>query len=423
MDNNISGIEFEKICQVLVEKMGFTAEITKASGDGGIDIIAYNHQPLLSGKYIIQCKRYSGSVGEPIIRDLYGVVTSERANKGILMTTGSFTKQAIAFAEGKPIELINGDMLHDLILKYVFNDKILSEQNLVQGYLVDTQIIKLSPSFSPLKDKDMHYLHFDSRLALNPNDLTIISNLIEFLQDFTFNYGKSQWECEFSDEDVYNNKFDALTKIILIAETLESNNFLYPEYLSIVAQTYFLLGYWKIALQMYEKILRLPGVLHDVQYSRTNYRGELELACKIIHNICVIYVCMDEANKAKEFKRQHKNIFDLELQRALKNMRENIEEQRRYEEKWEKLDDVFDKKYYYFDNLYDLSHFQRYSGVLNGINSFCRRTGKPHDITLLDDSFRIIKKNNNTITLIDTYKNSNVLEIIYQPYNKVQFSY
>ena len=36
-------------------------------------MIAYNHEPVLSGKYIIQCKRYSGSVGEPIIRDLYGV--------------------------------------------------------------------------------------------------------------------------------------------------------------------------------------------------------------------------------------------------------------------------------------------------------------------------------------------------------------
>lgn len=88
--NNLSGVEFERVCQLLVENMGFSVETTKASGDGGIDLIAYNSQPLLSGKYIIQCKRYTGSVGEPIIRDLYGVVMSERANKGILMTTGHF---------------------------------------------------------------------------------------------------------------------------------------------------------------------------------------------------------------------------------------------------------------------------------------------------------------------------------------------
>ena len=90
----MTGIEFENICQQLIEKMGFRTQTTKASGDGGIDLIAFNDQPLLSGKYIIQCKRYTGSVGEPIIRDLYGVVMSERANKGIVITTGYFTKSA-----------------------------------------------------------------------------------------------------------------------------------------------------------------------------------------------------------------------------------------------------------------------------------------------------------------------------------------
>ena len=116
--NDLSGVEFEQICQMLVEKMGMNAQLTKASGDGGIDIIAYNTQPLLSGKYIIQCKRYSGSVGEPIIRDLYGVVMSEKANKGILMTTGYFTSSAKKFAIDKQIELIDGNSMLDLLKKY-----------------------------------------------------------------------------------------------------------------------------------------------------------------------------------------------------------------------------------------------------------------------------------------------------------------
>ena len=127
---NISGIEFEHVCQALVEKMGFTTQTTKASGDGGIDLIAYNHQPLFSGKYIIQCKRYAGSVGEPIIRDLYGVITSERANKGILMTTGHFTKSAIAFSEGKPIELIDGEKLKSLLTDYGINNKVVCEDDI-----------------------------------------------------------------------------------------------------------------------------------------------------------------------------------------------------------------------------------------------------------------------------------------------------
>ncbi|MBQ8725827.1 MAG: restriction endonuclease [Clostridia bacterium] len=116
--NSLTGVEFEKVCQRLLEKMGFSVETTKTTGDGGIDLIAYNSQPLLSGKYIIQCKRYTGSVGEPIIRDLYGVITSERANKGILMTSGVFTKQAQAFAEDKPIELIDGVKLKELLENY-----------------------------------------------------------------------------------------------------------------------------------------------------------------------------------------------------------------------------------------------------------------------------------------------------------------
>ena len=118
--NSLSGVEFEMVCKKLLENMGFAVETTKTSGDGGIDLIAYNSQPLLSGKYIIQCKRYAGSVGEPIIRDWYGVVTSERANKGILMTSGVFTKQAQIFADGKPIELIDGVKLRDLLQDYYY---------------------------------------------------------------------------------------------------------------------------------------------------------------------------------------------------------------------------------------------------------------------------------------------------------------
>ena len=46
--NFMSGVEFEFLCKELLENMGFETETTKASGDGGIDLIAYNHQPLLS---------------------------------------------------------------------------------------------------------------------------------------------------------------------------------------------------------------------------------------------------------------------------------------------------------------------------------------------------------------------------------------
>ncbi|MFQ5885722.1 MAG: DNA translocase FtsK, partial [Anaerolineae bacterium] len=60
-------------------------------------------------------KNWTKPVGAPVVRDLYGVITAENANKGILITTSRFTDSARAFAEGKPLELIDGQMWSDLL--------------------------------------------------------------------------------------------------------------------------------------------------------------------------------------------------------------------------------------------------------------------------------------------------------------------
>lgn len=113
-----NGLDFERQVHALLKNMGFEAEITKASGDGGIDIIAHSKEHITGGKYIIQCKDWSKPVGEPPVRDLFGVVTAESANKGILITTSTFTAPAINFAAGKPLELIDGAKFDQLLAKY-----------------------------------------------------------------------------------------------------------------------------------------------------------------------------------------------------------------------------------------------------------------------------------------------------------------
>lgn len=113
-----NGLDFERQVHALLKNMGFEAEITKASGDGGIDIIAHSKEHITGGKYIIQCKDWSKPVGEPPVRDLFGVVTAESANKGILITTSTFTSPAINFAAGKPLELIDGAKFSQLLAKY-----------------------------------------------------------------------------------------------------------------------------------------------------------------------------------------------------------------------------------------------------------------------------------------------------------------
>lgn len=117
----MSGTQFEQVVTQLLFRMGFRAEMTKASGDGGVDIVAVLEKAVFGGRYLIQCKRYAPNslVGAPLVREFYGALTADRkAVKGILITTSNFTTQAVEFAEGLPVELIDGNKLIGLFQEY-----------------------------------------------------------------------------------------------------------------------------------------------------------------------------------------------------------------------------------------------------------------------------------------------------------------
>jgi restriction system protein len=108
---------FERLAQRLLRESGFIqVEVTGRSGDGGIDgkgIMRLGG--LLSFHVIFQCKRYQGSVSAGHVRDFRGAMVG-RADKGLLITTGNFTKEAVreATRDGAPaIDLIDGDLLID----------------------------------------------------------------------------------------------------------------------------------------------------------------------------------------------------------------------------------------------------------------------------------------------------------------------
>lgn len=122
--DNLDGHQFEDLIEELVKRMGFLTEERKLSADGGIDIIANCDKPLFEGKYIIQCKKHSKPIGEPILRDLYGVITAERANKGILITNSTFSLPAQNFAKDKPIELIDLEKLKKLLNEYLVHNSM-----------------------------------------------------------------------------------------------------------------------------------------------------------------------------------------------------------------------------------------------------------------------------------------------------------
>jgi restriction system protein len=110
---------FERLAQRLLREAGFIqVTVTGSSGDGGIDGYGtLQVNPLVSFKVLLQCKRYTKSVSPSHVRDFRGAM-SGRADKGIIMTTGTFTAEARreATRDGvPPIELIDGDKLIDML--------------------------------------------------------------------------------------------------------------------------------------------------------------------------------------------------------------------------------------------------------------------------------------------------------------------
>lgn len=107
--------DFERLCQRVLRESGFIqVEVTGKSGDGGIDGRGvFKIGGFLSFRVIFQCKRYQNSVTSQQIREFKGTM-SGRADKGLFITTGTFTRDAKAEAlrDGSiPIDLVDGDQL------------------------------------------------------------------------------------------------------------------------------------------------------------------------------------------------------------------------------------------------------------------------------------------------------------------------
>jgi len=118
---NMSPKAFERLAQRLLRESGFSsAAVTGRSGDGGIDGLGVYQISLLSFPVFFQCKRYTGSVGASAVRDFRGAMAG-RGEKGLLITTGTFTSDARAESTrdgAPPIDLIDGDRLCELLKEY-----------------------------------------------------------------------------------------------------------------------------------------------------------------------------------------------------------------------------------------------------------------------------------------------------------------
>jgi restriction system protein len=114
----VSADAFERLCQRILRESGFTkVEVTGKSGDGGIDGIGILRMNLVSFTVLFQCKKYKDSVGSVAVRNFRGAMQG-RCDKGLIITTGTFTAEAKkeAVRDGADtIDLIDGEALCELL--------------------------------------------------------------------------------------------------------------------------------------------------------------------------------------------------------------------------------------------------------------------------------------------------------------------
>lgn len=112
--DTMSGIEFEKFVADLFKRMGFSVEVTKASGDQGADVLAEKD----GMRCCIQAKNYTGVVSNGAVQEVVASLNYYKANKGYIVTNSKLTKHALQLAAANSIEVIDRDRLLELLSNY-----------------------------------------------------------------------------------------------------------------------------------------------------------------------------------------------------------------------------------------------------------------------------------------------------------------
>lgn len=189
----------------------------------------------------------------------------------------------------------------------------------------------------------------------NSEDLQYIEDIIEILQYYIFE-GKNEIvdEDEYSDDEIFSNKKQAALLVMNIATaSIKNNDILYMDYLAIMAQNSVIVGDWNRAISYYFELLNEDGVL-NADYDESYYTGELELAAKIIHNICVLYFVGLKSDEFSHIKQKYNYIFKLESEWTKKLIRSNPNLKESFEKNYNTLYD-FTNGILYYDSDYESS--------------------------------------------------------------------
>lgn len=111
---------FEHLVERLYSSMGYTTKLTPRQKDGGYDVLATKEEAGRRAKIHIECKRWEGNVGEPIVRGLLGVVSDSKATNGVCVTTSDLTSSAKRFIDRNPqLDFIPGKVLIPMMNEYL----------------------------------------------------------------------------------------------------------------------------------------------------------------------------------------------------------------------------------------------------------------------------------------------------------------
>jgi len=123
----LPAVAFEHLVRQLLETMSYTAFVTAPGPDSGFDIDASRFDPKIGIiRTVVEAKRYSKAIEAEVVQSLYGVMLHEKAQEALAVTTSWFTPAAKRFAEGKPIRLIEGPELIELIKEHLGVDVVIS---------------------------------------------------------------------------------------------------------------------------------------------------------------------------------------------------------------------------------------------------------------------------------------------------------
>lgn len=240
------------------------------------------------------------------------------------------------------------------------------------------------------------YQDLNNKYESNPQDLKVINNLIDVLQDYIFSVRDL---IAFDDDnEIFENKKQAALKVMDIALSIKDNYALHMDYLAIMAQNSVIAGDWNRAISYYFELLNEDGVL-NADYDESYYAGELELAAKIVHNICVLYFIGLKSDEFTHIKKKYDYIFKLESQRTKRLVRNNPAFKEGFKEDFNTLCE-FTTGILYYDSTHATDFIS--GNMMGAICEDSEKSGKKHpanlsetvkieddniDLFILDNSF------------------------------------